>query len=171
MLQEFFNDKSKTKSEIAILTMLIVVLIIAIFQGEKIRYGKDVQAVNAIGKTNQRMEWLANFDIAANKELLANVPTPVKENETDAVQQAQLSIFQKHGIQVLNASARAVTKDSSSLLPYIQCQANFQGQISDILKCLNEFESHNLVVINGLSMEAKNNLIQGKIDYRIIYQK
>lgn len=170
MLQEFFNDKSKAKSEIALLVVLILVLIVVIFNAEKFRYQKDVQAVNAVGKASQRLEWLENFDIETNRALLDKTALPVKESETDAVQQSQLSILQKHGIQVVSASTRAV-KPKGDALPYIQCQANFQGQILDIIKCINEFENYNLVVINGLSMESKNGLIQGKIDYRIIYQK
>lgn len=170
MLQEFFNDKSKAKSEIALLVVLILVLIVVIFNAEKFRYQKDVQAVNAVGKASQRLEWLENFDIETNRALLDKTALPAKKSETDAVQQSQLSILQKHGIQVVSASTRAV-KAEGDALPYIQCQANFQGQISDIIKCINEFENYNLVVINGLSMESKNGLIQGKIDYRIIYQK
>lgn len=61
MLQEFFNDKSKAKSEIALLVVLILVLIVVIFNAEKFRYQKDVQAVNAVGKASQRLEWLENF--------------------------------------------------------------------------------------------------------------
>lgn len=170
MLQEFFNDKSKAKSEIALLVVLILVFIVVIFNAEKFRYQKDVQAVNAVGKASQRLEWLENFDIETNRALLDKTALPAKESETDAVQQSQLSILQKHGIQVVSASTRAV-KAEGDALPYIQCQANFQGQILDIIKCINEFENYNLVVINGLSMESKNGLIQGKIDYRIIYQK
>lgn len=179
MIEQYLADKSEFKKKTLVLFILIILSIIGwLFLNSYRLYVTD-QRVKAYVLSQQKAAWLNKFDYEENQEILKNTIDLVPLQEVETVQRAQVDIFRRHHLNLVNIQngelkpkqARKGTAKEKQL-DYVQSSATVTGSWDDLIACLNSFEKQNFVVITDckISTERQSGLIRAVMRYRIYYE-
>ncbi len=173
MWNAFNADNSGFKQKIYI---YILITLLAIGMAYVLNFMRATQAAenNKLAATyTAQSTWLNQIDYEEMDALYKAVLKPVKANQIEKVQSEQLEILRRHNLTVESVrNNNDKSNKKKAKIKSVSTEISMQGNWDNLIAALNEFETHNLVVITELdiSPDKKTGLIEAKMGYNIYYQ-
>lgn len=181
MIEQYLADKSEFKKQTILLVILIIISVLGWLFLNSYRLSITDQKVKAYVLSQQQATWLNKFDYEENQEILKNTLDLVPLKEVENVQRAQVEIFRRHNLNLVNIqngelklkpkqAKKGTAKEKQ--LDYVQSSATVTGSWDDLIACLNSFEKQNFVIITDckISTEKQSGLISAVMRYRVYYE-